>query len=320
MKKTIFFLSLCAAVGVLFAGCSKAADAGSSGGGSAASGEPADLKIKWVAGKKYVQRMSTHQQQEMNMPGAPGPMQMTMDMSQDYSISVLRELDGGGRELELEFMSVKMATQGAGQSASFDSKQDPAMDAQNPLAPFMRKMVGAHIKFLTDASGKVDKVEGLEEFLNQISGGNPAMMQSMFNEDALKRFCDFAMALPGRSVKVGDSWPVTKEVKMGAMGEMAMNLKCTFKGWEQHDGRKCARIAYTGDVTSKPGAADAPMKVDIQSGKIGGEAWFDPELGMTVDSSIDQDMTMKTTVQGQTMNSKVIQKISARLVGVSDIK
>jgi hypothetical protein len=191
------------------------------------------------------------------------------------------------------------------------------------MASTIRKMIGARLKLLSDADGKVDKVEGYSEFMGRIAGGGKpqdrAMMQSFFNEDTLKQMCAWAKAVPSHPVKTGDTWPVKLDVSMGPMGTMIMDLKYTFKNWEQHDDRKCARLEYKGTMTSKPSGVPTPMAMKIEKGQLSGTTWYDPELAMVVDTVSDQDMTMKITMQGKPMNSKIAQKITVKLTEVTDL-
>ncbi|MGH7980631.1 MAG: hypothetical protein ACREE6_14740, partial [Limisphaerales bacterium] len=116
----------------------------------------------------------------------------------------------------------------------------------------------------------------------------------IFTENYFKQIMAFNRFLPSNPVQPGDSWPVKLEVPMASMGAMGMNYKLTFKGWEMVGKRNCARIEMTGDIQSKSGAGAGPMgmTIAIPEGNLSGALWFDPELGATVSSKMNQDMTM----------------------------
>jgi Family of unknown function (DUF6263) len=251
-------------------------------------------------------------------------MKTETKQTQEYAISSLKELTGGGQELEMEFLSQKMATKmGDRAIMDFDSANDAKDDGSNPAAAPLRRMVGAKIKFQTDTQGKVVKVEGTKELMTKVMAGSAPQMQQMFkgifNDEMLKHMVNL-QGLPDKAVKVGDSWPVTTEMNMPTVGTLVTSMKYTFTGWEQHDNRKCAVLAFDGDITSKPGAPQTTgMTMSVDSGKASGKSWFDPALGMSVGTDVDQNMTMKVSLQGKNIATAINQKISTKLVEVADI-
>jgi Family of unknown function (DUF6263) len=337
MKKTIGII--CTGLTcLLLAGCSKPKDAAvnnkpgeAPATASASAAEkpknpegPVELKLKWTVGKRYLEEMAMTQNSEITMPGAPKPMQQQTDMTQDYSLSAVKARSEGGSEVEMKFISQKMSTKTEGRDAmSFDSTADPATDAGNPVAPMLRKAVGAHITYLTDSDGKIEKVQGFPEFIKQLTGGVSAqsqqMMKSMFSEDSLKQYASGAQGLPDKPVKVGDTWPVHMDMNMGPMGNMTLNLKFKFAGWEQHNDHNCVLLTYTGDMASKGGPTSNAMKISIENGKLSGKNWFDPELGVMVENTGDQTMTVKMSMQGKDMTSKMKQNIDVKLTALEDI-
>jgi hypothetical protein len=328
MKSITFTLSLCVATGgLLLAGCSKHQDSRSSTGSAentptadspaASSGDSAEMKIKWPIGKKYSMQIDLAQNVTTKVPSLPEPVKQVVNMTQGFDISALKELPNGGRELEMEFKGLTIAVhQGENQVMSFDSNQSAAQDGENPIAPLLHKMVGAHIRYLTDADGKVEKVEGTEELLSRI-GYNPksqthAMFKQMFGEDTLRQYGSFGEMMPNRVVKVGESWAVKREFPTAA-GNLAVDMKFTFKGWEQQGNHKCARIETHGTLSSASGSP-GNTNVKIDDGKTSGTIWFDPELGMVVSQDMQQNMTLKVMAGGQTLTPKLDQKIHVAIV------
>jgi hypothetical protein len=329
MKKIIVMLSLVAvAGGVLLSGCSKPkTPAASPGGGTnssataAASDSPVDMKIKWTAGKTFAMRMEMNMTTEMKVPNQPDPVKQDIKLTQNFNLSALKKLDDGGWELELEFENETMdVAVGARSVLSFDSTENPAQETNNPVAPILRAMVGARLQYFTDASGKVEKMGGMDDLLKRITAAGTSqqrgMFQQMFSEDTLKRYGSFSEALPNRIVNIGESWSVKNDIG-SAIGTLTMNMKYTFKNWEQHGDRKCAHVDATGDIASKTtSAAMVGAMVEIEKGKISGEFWFDPDMGMIVDVHNNQDMTLKITTRAQTMTQQLNQKVRVSLVDV----
>ena len=158
------------------------------------------MKLKWELGKRYEQLMETSQASAMNLPGSPQPIQQEVKQTQNVSLTVLKETDGGGRELEMEIVGMTLSTKAGGRNVlEFDSKKPD--DAANPATPILRKMVGMRVKFLTDAAGKIQSVEGFQETLDRITAGASAMEQGMikgmFSEDNFKEMYSAAQGFAG---------------------------------------------------------------------------------------------------------------------------
>jgi len=328
MKKLAVILTLCAATGcLLLAGCSKSKNAPTKSGNSADSSVasatadgPVEMRIKWTVGKKYMMRMEMKQGTETKLPDQPQPMKAAVNLSQDFDISALKELDNGGRQLEFEFENETMDVSQAGRNVlSFDSAQSSAQDANNPVAAGLRAIIGVPIQFFTDADGKVQKIEGVDELMNRIAAtGKPqqqAMFKQMFGEDTLKQYGSFGEMMPNREVNIGESWPVKKDI-VSSVGVLTVDMKYTFKNWEQHGDRKCAHIEAAGDISTKSVSNASGAVVEIEKGKISGDVWFDPELGMVVDVNNDQTIKMKVTTRAQTVTPQLTQKIRVTLLDV----
>jgi hypothetical protein len=313
--------------GALSSGCSKSKKAaipsGNSADSSAASStadSPAEMKIKWEVGKKYSMRMELDQTVKTEVPNQPQPVIQVVKLTQDFDISVLKELDNGGRQLELTFENQTInVSQGDHGVLSFDSAQNAAPDAGNPFAPILRAMIGAPIQYFTDASGKVEKVEGVDELMNHMAkAGRPqeqAMLKDMFSEDTLRQYGSFADAMPDHAVNIGDHWPLKKDIP-SSIGVLALDMKYTLKNWEQFADRKCAHVEAVGDVSTKSISTAAGAEVEIKDGKVSGDLWLDPALGMIVGMNDDQNMRLKITTRAQTMTAQFNRKTRLSLVDV----
>jgi hypothetical protein len=113
---------------------------------------------------------------------------------------------------------------------------------------------------------------------------------------------------------------------MGDLGAMVMNYDITFQRWEQRGKRNCARLEFQGTVKSRPAQNPGPngMTVAVQDGSTSGVTWFDPELGMFIDTTMNQDMKMTISVPinmrgktiTQTMTDNMSQAITIKLDSV----
>jgi len=185
----------------------------------------------------------------------------------------------------------------------------------------LAKMVGGHLTYQIDADGKVAKVIGMEDFFARVSTGGAngqAMVKGMLSEDMLKQFTMRGQGLPEKPVKIGDHWPYHMDMNTGPAGKIKMDMQYTFMGWQQHDNRKCALLEYAGDMGSVSGST-GPVNVSIEKGKISGDSWFDPELGMMVDAITDTPMTLKVVAQGKTVSMEMKQTATVKLTDFADI-
>ena len=326
MKKLFIILPLCAvAACLLCSGCSKSKNKANQSGNSAdatttgaASEGPVEMKIKWTAGREYPMHIEMNQTARTDVPGHPQSVVQGVNLTQDFNLSELKELDNGGSQLQLEFLSETLnVSQGDRSVMSFESAQSPAQDAGNPAAPILRAMIGTRIQYFTDANGEVEKMEGVDELRNRIAAAGQPQEQAMFNElfsgDTLKQYGSFAAALPNRTVNIGDHWSLKKDIST-SIGVLTLDMEYTFKNWEQHGGRKCAHVEDTGNFLTKSVSTANGMVVEITKGKISGEFWYDPAPGMIVEADNDQNMTLKITTRAQTMTSQISQNVRLTLL------
>ncbi|HLX95005.1 MAG TPA: DUF6263 family protein [Verrucomicrobiae bacterium] len=329
MKKLVAILPLCVvAVALGLSGCSKsktgATSSGNGGNGSdattasVASDQPVDMRINWTVGRKYPMRMELDQTTKTDVPNQPQPVVQEVKISQGFEMSVLKPLDNGGRQLELQFQSQTMdVSQGDHSVLSFNSLQDSAQDTNDPVTPVLRAMIGARVQYFTDANGKVERVEGTDALTKRFAAsGSPqaqAVLQQMFSEETLKRYGSFADAMPGHVVKVGDRWPLKEDVTT-SIGVVTVDLTYTFRNWEQHHNRNCAHVVAEGELTTKTTSTATGMVVEIKKGTITGDFWYDPVLGMIVEVNNDQDLALKITTRAQTLTSQFNQSVRLALV------
>ncbi|MBI3878325.1 MAG: hypothetical protein HY300_20575, partial [Verrucomicrobia bacterium] len=289
---------------------------------------PVELKVKWPVGKRFVMNNEMSQETTVQNPAVPTPIKIEMSQGQEMALSVVKEREGGGREVEVEFLGFKLDMRQPGQPPMrFDSKSDPKSDTTNVVAKSLRKFVGAKLKYLTDATGKVEKVEGVDDLLKKLLAGSSitsqAILRGMMTEENFKRMVVTAAGLPDKPVKVGESWPVNTTVPGTMFGTLVLDMNYKFNGLQDHAGRKCAALEYTGTVTNvlaKPATAapqNAAAAPTMEDGKTSGQAWFDPALGMMIESSGEQSFTIKRTVQTGTFSSETKQKTTSRIIQIS---
>jgi hypothetical protein len=283
----------------LLSGCKKSEQ-------PAGSNKGALLKIKWPAGNRYVYRMDLDQHTTTKIPQMPKPIQQHLTMALTYALSVLKETPEGGRELEMEFLATEMEINTVGQNAiKFNSKDTPTNEAPNPMSEPFRNMIGSKVRLEVNAEGRVTNVIGLEDWAKNIASDDPSaqMMTQQFNEGFFRQIADFGRGLSTKPVEIGNTWQTKLEVPAGGLGKIDVDVKTTLKGFVSHDQPHCAVLDTKGTLKGTPGTESGPAgnrpKMLLDRGQVTGTSWFDPELGVLIESTADQTMAVKGQLPGQ---------------------
>lgn len=303
MKKNLILTTAALALSLFWVGCHKSGKLANPSGFTKTDG-PVELKLKWPQGERIVQDMDMKQSMEFTIPGQPAPMQQVGTMGQEYGLKVLQETPGGGHEVEMDFLSAQVGSRmGTKVLVDYDSGKKPAAGKADPTAELFGKIIGSKIRFFLNASNEVDRIEGLDELNSRLSAGAApeqlAFLKDMYSEGSLKQMMSQYRFLPTKPVQPGDSWPVQFEIPRDRIGTLLVDFTFTFQNWELHGARTCARMEFQGTIKSKPGAEATPasgMSISNLEGTTSGITWFDPELGITIDTSITQDLGMVINV------------------------
>jgi len=333
MNKNAFLITVTLASSLFWAGCNKSGKLDQASTFTTPTG-PVELKPKWPAGEHVVQSFDMKLGMEMSVPGQPNPIKQDIALGQKYGLTVLKADAGGGPEVELEFLGLRMKIEQGGRTLmDYDSEEKPSNDHKDRAAAAIQKLfqniIGAKIQYFLDASNQVERIEGVDALMNRLTTGGRAdgtdSIKSMFNEGSLKQMIG-GRDLPSKPVQPGDTWPVQMDIVMGDLGKMVMDYTYSFERWEQHGKRNCARLEFQGTIKSKPDPDSKPkgMTVSVQDGSSSGVSWFDPELGMVIETTMNQDMKMNMTMPvngrgkqtAQTMTSLMHQTITIKLESV----
>jgi hypothetical protein len=301
---------------IIFVGCKKESASGSREEPKI-TGSPSDAPIslvpKWAPGKRYVMRMESMQSMDMPDLGGGGAADgknapMENNFVQEYSLNVTNA-GGGNRGLEVEILAVQLETGRGEQMTSYDSRNQVA-PGNNPIGGMFDRLIGAKIYCLVSPENKVLKVEGIDDLLARVevpdapndrgarrAGRNAgaAMLRGLYSDELFKQMIEFSGA-PREPVRIGESWVINREVAAPNVGRLIVSMTNTLRGWQEHEGKKCARIDFTGSMASKKnddaGADATPVRVSIEDGIVSGHYWFDPEWGGPIETAIDQNYTV----------------------------
>ncbi|MGA2241154.1 MAG: DUF6263 family protein [Verrucomicrobiota bacterium] len=331
MKKHVLLTTITLALGLSGVGCNKSGKLNTTSKFTAPSGAM-ELKLKWPVGEHIVQSLDFKMKSEITVPKQPAPIKQDMTMGQSYALSVLKEDADGGHEVEMEFLSMRMKLdQGGKPIIDYDSGKKSPGGSADPMAALFQKTIGAKLQYFLDASNQVQRVEGVDALRARMTTGGPndpsTIFKNIFSEDYFKQIMDYSRNLPPKPVQPGDTWSVTRDITEGDLGAIVLNYDMTFQRWEQRGKRNCARLEFQGTVKSRSTQNPAPngMIIAIQEGNTSGVTWFDPELGMFIDTTMNQDMKMLMTMSGRaaggggrtiTMTNNTSQVITIKLDSV----
>lgn len=297
MNKNLVLIATLMAVSLSWVGCNKSGKLAKHSEFKPPSG-PVELKLKWPVGERIVQETDMKMEMEIAVPGQPTPLKQETTMGQGYGLTVLQNIPDGGHEVEMDFLSARMSSKmGDKTLLDYDSTKKSA-DPANPVADMFGKIVGSKIEFYLDASNAVERIDGVEALVNRLTTGGQAdslaTLKSMFSEGYFKQMMSANQFMPPNAVQPGDTWPVRMEVPMAELGTLVMDYTFTFQSWETHGERSCARLDFSGTIQTKLGSTikTGGVSVSISDGTTDGSSWFDPELGITIDTKMNQVMKM----------------------------
>lgn len=280
--------------------------------------EPANLKINWQTGKKYSMVVEVNQSTDTSVPGQAQPVKTVTNIRQDYEISPLQKLPDDGWNLQFKVMDVTLdLAQNGAKMLSFDSNNNSPMDPNNP-AGLLRLIIGAPLQYRVDANSEVQSVDGMDQIMKRVDAGKPQqqlLFRQLFGGDLLKQYVSFGSWVPNHSVNVGGSWSVKKDINT-VVGGLTLDMKFVFQNWELHGDRRCAHLKMTGRVSTKSVSTASGAAIQIEKGEITGDTWFDPNLGMVVESDNDQRIALKVSTQALTVSPQMNERSHYALVGV----
>jgi hypothetical protein len=334
MNKNLLLIATTLALSLSWVGCNKSGKLAEPSTFKTPSG-PVELKLKWPLGERVVQDMDMKQNMEFAIPGQPNPMKQDMTMGQEYGLTVLKETPDGGHEVEMEFLSARLGMKmGDKTMMDYDSAKKATTDKPNQLADMFGKIVGSKIQLFLDASNEVQRVEGVDDLMSRLSTGAQAdalaSIKGMYTEGYFKQMMSANRFMPPKAVQPGDTWPVQIEFPMNNMGILVLDYTFTFASWEMHGKRNCARFEFQGTITTKPDPTAKPggMSISILNGDTSGMSWFDPELGKSIETVMNQDMKMVIKLPAnpratpaaagrpQSITNQMTQAITIKLVSV----
>ncbi len=307
MNRLSFKATLLVVVLLALAGCAKS--------GSRATKEekitgrpedpPVNLEAQWISSNRYTFRIEITSCSAAPRANSPKPVPQETTIAQDYVVTVTNTMPNGSRGLDLELRTLQLEMSlGDNLTTTYDSENRVIGTFGDPTAEALQNIVGAHLRYVLSASNTVIRLDGIKELTDRVLGGNTrnsaaSICRRYFNAPYFKQLVELN-ALPPDAVRVGDSWPMRRELSYSSAGAVArIDVTCTFKGWQQREKRKCALLEFTGAI--KPPRPEGRLARIVGapdvSGSLTGKTWFDPESGFATETITDQTLTYQSTAR-----------------------
>src|SRR6266446_4108719 len=187
-----------AALLALLVSCSKSGGRKAVKGGkiTGSPSDPAvDLKLKWAPDNRYLMRMEMTRLVQRQQHGQTEMVQHEFNFNQDYALTVTNSEPDGHRGLNLEILSLETSTAvGENFTLSFDSESQVDTGIGNSLSDILRQSIGGHLYYLLAPNGKVLKVNGVRELLQNGARGSNATasttLRRVYNPEYFKEILE----------------------------------------------------------------------------------------------------------------------------------
>lgn len=293
------------------------------------------IPVIWLEGIRYVYRMDIVQRSTNQLPNTAEPATEEITTGLSYALTVSSPASEGSRELELELLAFDTEIKiGPEVVVKFDSAHPSGEGEKMPPIPqAYRNVTGSKLRLRTGARGKVEEVLGYDEWVRAVAGEptGPArqMLVQQFNPGFFQQLADFGRGLPERPVSPGDHWPHHVQIPAGELGTITAESDIEFEEWLARDKDKFAVIHARGTLSSRSENTEAGKpRMWIERGTVEGRSWFDPQMGVMVESSVEQSMRVRADTpvpegEGQTAAAGFIsdigQKVTVKLMEVKKI-
>jgi len=285
--------------------------------------QTADLSYKWREGVTLSYEFKAEMSQDTESPGGTASVEISTTTVQTMKVANVTRGDG---EIEVTTDSVAMeSTMRPGGRTTYDSTnpRDRRKATEPGVAPFVYLVGKAYTMTLNEA-GEVANLEDYDRHLRSLLQGmsDPnvqAALSMTMTESAFESQLEQVWhVLPGEEVEVGEMWTTRMTQAMPGMGEIIVEMEFTFKEVDTMEGLDVAVIEVEG--TARMGRGGMPgVRIDITESQITGTVYFAWDLGLIVESEMNQDLMIEMSQGGQSMSQTVSSSVMMELVDVQGL-
>jgi hypothetical protein len=209
----------------------------------------------------------------------------------------------------LEIIALKMNIDIGGSNITYDSTAEK--QAQNPTSDFFNALVGTKLKFTISPQMGIVNVEGQEQFIQNVGGGNPQMeplLKSILGTDALKQMVEPTWrALPDTDVARGETWKKVNVVKLGYIGAYTTTFTYSYDGPGDRGRDKIGIKSETKFIKpdTRNGQPFTIKDVKLSTYEGSGVALFDRGKGRFAETTLTMKLEGNLTIEVGGMDTKV---------------
>lgn len=293
-------------------------------------GSSCDFDTKWPAGRQCAYKVEVREQTFSVTPGADrqpqaaggrGGARLRTDrvaatsvlevvwQTAEVNLSVGDEPQGGARKADLVVVS-----------AAVEREQRAKAGPGRIMRRKLSGATGARVEYALDESGRIEKADGVMEFMRQVIRDGPLANETfaaVFNEDFMKQMRITGWKyLPDGPAAPGYEWVSSDRIEFQGIGRLLVSRRHRFEKWEKRGDSMCARISWWSCIGNVVGttAADDAMPDTVKKVESVGWCLFSPRLGMVVEWC--EDLSVVTALEVPDRNlarGDVTQEIRRRM-------
>jgi hypothetical protein len=179
-----------------------------------------------------------------------------------------------------------------------------------------KKLEGITLKIKLSPTMEIMKIDGLDEFLDNLAEDSPAgrQMKDSLRETLKRSTAETFGILPNKTVMTGDTWKRKASLPLGPLGTMVIDYTYTYEGAEANL-QKVRFNAVSKFEPPKAPAGGLPFqfnKIEVKGDGLKGTFFVDAAKGKVTKS----EMTMKSkinlnlTVNGMNVDMQIDQDIN----------
>jgi hypothetical protein len=270
------------------------------------------LRLNLQKGTSYEMTMAMTNNIDQEMMGQK--MKIVQKMEMVFLYQVLDILPNDNFLIEYSMQNIKIDMDVNGQQIIMDANGD----SSNPMNAALKGLVGNKLKIELNKMGKVERVEGLEEYAKKLSD-NPQLAQSMqmfTDEKSFKSFIGQTFNyFPENEVIKGDKWTSTIKLPSLMNMETTMNFEVADVKADQID------LNVISDINIDAPIEQMGMKINMKAtGTQNGTMIIDPTDGWLRSSDLNQKfdmkMKMKNPQSGEDMEIPMLMNSVAKITVV----
>jgi hypothetical protein len=271
-----------------------------------ASAQNVQLRYRWNKGEEIRYRMTMQTSMNANLP-LQGVGDLSIKTATTSTIRiVVDDVAADGKvtlkeTIEAVHLESESNAPGAPPKTVYDSASGIA--PTDPAAQGLAAIIGQPITFVMLPSGAAEKVEGMNQIMEKVLGGQPGAaagaaaagldLRRMFSDENMNNmFADF-FPFPDRALETGDTWDRRRTVDMPILGKMTNVETLTLRSVENG----IAHIGIARSLTQESPGGLGPIIMKIEYTPTDGELLFDVAKGrlQRTTGSTAQSITMTFT-------------------------